>query len=256
MAVEGCTKCLKWLLFAFNVFFFSIGVIILALGAWLYVEFDSFLDELAGVKYLNGPILFMVVGSIITVLSFLGCCGACLEKKVLLYLFASLMIVTFILELVGGILAVTNDYDKKLEDSLTKSLSDYEKKDALREAWDTVQKNLDCCGVNNKTDWEQRLTQPKTVPESCCRTELCKTMATGEPKVVPSNRDVYNIGCYKKIKDEYEGNTVAVAAVGITFAVVQILGIIFACCVACKIDSSPEVVWNLEMHWRDTTSLD
>ena len=238
-SVEGCAKCLKWLLFAFNLFFFAIGIVILALGAWLYIEFNSFLDELAGVKYLNGPILFIVVGSIIAVLAFLGCCGACLEKKVLLYLFACLVIITFILELVGGILAVKNDYGKELEDSLYKTLPDYKSgNDAIEEAWDTLQEKLDCCGVNNFSDW-QNVFERSVVPVSCCKT-TCK--GSGKPELVNITEMHYKTGCYKKIKDEFEDNTFAVAVIGIAFAVIQVLGVIFACFVASRIESSPEVV--------------
>jgi hypothetical protein len=244
MAVEGCTKCLKWLLFVFNLFFFAIGVTVLALGAWIYVEFDSFLSELGGAKYLNGPILFIAVGSIITIISFLGCCGACKEIKCMLYLFAILMTITFILELVGGILAVTNDFGDKLQDTLKDSTAEYEDNSAVREAWDTVQKNLDCCGVDNKTDWFSANWSQGLVPESCCETTLCKTNATKLPtfdfKVTDATSGVYDVGCFKKIKDKYEDNSTASAVVAITFAVLQILGIIIACFVGCKIDKDDD----------------
>lgn len=229
------------MLFVFNLFFFAIGVTILGLGTWLYIKFDSFLDELAGVDYLNGPILFIVVGSIIAVLAFLGCCGACLENRLLLYLFAFLMMVTFTLELVGGILAVRNDYGSELEKSLNDSLTKYKENGGEKEAWDTVQEELDCCGVNNADDWAVKGDFPRGwVPKSCCETVSCVNNASDKGVMVSD--DVYQNGCFKKIKDEFEDNTIAVAAVGIALAVVQILGIIFACYVACKVESGPEVV--------------
>ncbi|XP_062516327.1 tetraspanin-9-like [Corticium candelabrum] len=244
MAVEGCSKCLKWLLFVFNIIFFAIGVIVLGLGAWLYVEFDSFLDDLAGVKYLNGPILLMVVGSIITLIAFLGCCGACMENKIMLYLFGILMIVTFALELVGGILAYVNDYDEELKATLYTTLPTYSNNSVIKDAWNTAQKNLDCCGVENYTDWQAYL-GPQRVPSSCCKTDPC-TIAGGPDGIVNlqllADLPINTIGCYEEVKSKFEGNTVAVAAVGISFAVVQLLGIIFAFVVGCNIESSPEVV--------------
>ena len=42
-----------------------------------------------------------------------------------------------------------------VRDGLVESLSNYEKDDAARRAWDYFQREFRCCGAENYTDWSQ-----------------------------------------------------------------------------------------------------
>jgi len=58
----------------------------------------------------------MVIGSIIMLLGFLGCCGALMENQCLLTLFITLLSIIFVFQLVIGILVLV--YKNKVQDEL------------------------------------------------------------------------------------------------------------------------------------------
>ena len=221
--LTGCMKCFKWLLLIFNLIFFAGGVAILGVGIYLKIKFGDFVDILDK-DWANAPNLLIAAGALITVLAFLGCFGAWCEYRMLLYFFAVLLFVTFILELVAGVLAVIyrNDVEDNARDILKDSLNEYNNSKPVRESWDNVQKEFDCCGVNSSADWaEANIT---TLPLSCC-----SDMSASCNKASPT---LYKDGCYTKLVDWFDDNYVIVGAVAIVLALIQILGIVFGCRVA------------------------
>lgn len=241
MAVEGVAKVLKWLLFAFNLVFWLIGLVVLGLGVWLFVAYGKFLNELGGVQYLNVPILFITVGSIIAALGFLGCFSACTENKCCLRFFASVLVLTLILELVAGILAYVNRsaVGSELEKQLRKSMKDYDTSAHVKSSWDFLQTTFDCCGTRNGTEWRTdggsgfRLNNATLVPNSCCSSSTCPSEAkiNAHPHS-GSNYTVWERGCYEAIKSQLTGRYVVSGAVAIVLFLIQIAGVAFALIVA------------------------
>ena len=88
--------------------------------------------------------------------------------------------------------------------------------EAIVRAWDDVQKRFECCGVDSPRDWI-------VPPSSCC--------ANSNESPCPP----YETGCYDKVKSEIEKNLIPVGVAVLVLAFVQILGIIFAFCVARQI---------------------
>lgn len=222
--LSGGMKCVRWLLLIFNLIFFAGGVAILGVGAYLKVKFGDFVDILDE-DWANAPNLLIAAGSLIAVLAFLGCFGAWCESRCLLYIFACLLFVTFILELAAGALAVV--YRDDVEDNLQKVLNDtimeYKTSKPVRKSWDNVQEELECCGVDNSSSW-MYLYLNTSVPTSCCSDMAadCNTMSD----------TLYEQGCYTKLVDWFDDNYVIVGAVAIVLACIQLLGIVFGCCLA------------------------
>eukprot|EP00118_Oscarella_pearsei_P024925 m.307130 g.307130 ORF g.307130 m.307130 type:complete len:232 (+) comp41940_c0_seq1:2373-3068(+) len=221
--LSGGMKIVKYLLFIFNFIFWAGGVAVLGLGIWLKIEYEDFL-EIADQDWANAANIMIAAGCLITLLGFLGCIGACCESRVALLIFAVLLFITFLVEIVAGILAAV--YRNEVEESLTKSLTDsinndYNSSEPTRTAWDNLQKQFSCCGVNGSADW---LDANLPIPDSCCETTNTTCNA--------ANPALYKTGCYTDLKSFLEDNLAAVAGVGIALAVIQLLGIIFACCLA------------------------
>ncbi|XP_027402705.1 tetraspanin-17 isoform X3 [Bos indicus x Bos taurus] len=80
----GC--CGKYFLFGFNIVFWVLGALFLAIGLWAWSE-KGVLSNISALTDLGGldPVwLFVVVGGVMSVLGFAGCIGALRENTFLL----------------------------------------------------------------------------------------------------------------------------------------------------------------------------
>ncbi|XP_008296164.1 tetraspanin-8-like [Stegastes partitus] len=167
-------KCIKYLLFFFNLLFWISGCIILGVSIYLKVsKHDNKITE----DTLPAVDLMIAIGVIIMVLGFLGCCGAIRENRCMLLLFFIFLLLIFILLLAAGIAAAVGEskvkdwVKERLEKFTPLSSQDQQVKDDLEQ----LQRELKCCGlVNGPADWQT------SVPPSCrCNatsTEVCSGM--------------------------------------------------------------------------------
>ena len=104
MAVTGCSKCIKYMVFAFNLLFWLVGCAVLGLGLWIrfdpkfhqYVDFDSL--------YTSSYVL-VGAGAAMMVVCFLGCCGAYRESQCMLggfFTFLLMVLVAIVVVMVLG----------------------------------------------------------------------------------------------------------------------------------------------------------
>uniref|UniRef100_A0A1B0ACK9 Tetraspanin n=1 Tax=Glossina pallidipes TaxID=7398 RepID=A0A1B0ACK9_GLOPL len=97
-----------------------------------------------------------------------------------------------------------------------------------RDAWNHIQSEMMCCGVDNPSDW-RRLSLNKTLPASCCRPPYIEekvghcfdSPALGKDKH-------FQDGCLNKLEMHVSGNVMTLMIVGVCVAFLQILGIILA----------------------------
>lgn len=123
---------------------------------------------------------------------------------------------------VGGLAYKYRDSLEDITDEgLKKTLSDYGTpgRESLTKNVDDLQMNLKCCGAQGPKDW-RNLT--KAIPSSCCadKAKLC------------DDRDAYQEGCVRAIKETLAPAMKVLAITVIVFAVIQLLGIFGSCCVA------------------------
>jgi CD63 antigen len=77
--VSGGMTCVKYLLFVFNLLFFVSGVVMLAIGAVIYVVYAHYYNFVYD-SFQSAPLILIIVGVIIFLVAFFGCCGACKEN--------------------------------------------------------------------------------------------------------------------------------------------------------------------------------
>ncbi|XP_066997792.2 CD63 antigen [Anabrus simplex] len=224
--------CVKYLLFVFNLLFVVSGIIILTIGALIlhaYEDYSTFVTD----KLYTAPVILIVVGSIIFIVAFFGCCGAMKENNCMIVTFAVLLLGIFCFELAGGITGYV--YKDAAEESLEKlfneSLHKYEEPSVNR-SWNIVQHDLECCGVKQYTDWYSF--RKDFIPPSCC---AAADMSSTCP---PEN--AYKKGCLQAFADMISSKAVVIMGVGIGIAFVQLVGVIFACCLAKSIRKEYETV--------------
>jgi len=105
-----------------------------------------------------------------------------------------------------------------------------------RDFMDVTQRGLKCCGAHGYADYTNVYPNETRVPDSCCDT----TKPTCDPHFNPLmpliNHDFYTLGCQDRIVDYLKTRIVVVAVVAMVVCFIEILAIIFACCMARNID--------------------
>ncbi|XP_020291393.1 CD63 antigen [Pseudomyrmex gracilis] len=225
--MESCgMNIIKYILFIFNLIFAVSGVGIIAAGGFVLGDISEFNHFVEG-RIIAPPIVLIVAGAIVFLIAFLGCYGALKEHYNMLIAFAVALVIIFVIELAVGIAAAVfkNDFSMVMKDSLKESLKTYSEAD--RQAWDNVQKKLQCCGVDGPSDWTS---STLSFPSSCCMED---SQVIGSCQM--GSTMMYREGCFNKLEMRVQKSATVLIGVGIGIAFIEIAGIIFACCLAAAI---------------------
>ncbi|KDR06367.1 CD63 antigen [Zootermopsis nevadensis] len=212
--VSGGMTCVKYVLFVFNLIFAVSGIAILVTGAIVQNFYSNYTDFIHG-KFFVGPVLLIVVGVVVFVVAFFGCCGAVKENHCMIMTFAGFLLVLFGLELAGGITGyvLQDDVESMLQTALNKSMSKYSYNKEVTKSWDIMQHDLTCCGTNGAEDWFNVYYKNHTLPDTCC------------PNASPceySNKDHYVDGCLSLLEDKVKHYALLLGGVGIGVAFIQV----------------------------------
>lgn len=227
MPVKGGTKCIKYLLFAFNFIFWLAGTAVLAVGLWLRFDGQTkpiFEADSNANSFYTGVYILIGAGALMMMVGFLGCCGAIQESECMLGLFFAFLLVIFAIEIAAGIWGFANK--DKIVQELQKFYTDtYDKyttnpEPALKETLKTIHLALDCCG--------------KVTVINTLLTDTCP------PKKGFENLSVQN--CPSAIESVFNTKFHIIGAVGIGIAAIMIFGMIFSMVLCCAIRNNREMV--------------
>ncbi|GFY67669.1 CD9 antigen [Trichonephila inaurata madagascariensis] len=229
------------------------GVALLSLSIWMYVDTAAYLVSDHNDKFFVSIYILMAAGSLMTLVGFLGCCGAMQESSCMLGTFSTFVILIFAAEIAGAVYGYSHKDEVKT--ALTKTVTnmvknEYSVQDAVTLAVDAMQQKLACCGATGISDWENSSYNNKNkesgvlsllsisykVPQSCCKTDLanCETATN----IIASNTftsSLYSEGCLSKITEKIEKHLFTVIVAGISIAVIQIFGFVFSLVLCCAI---------------------
>ncbi|KAM4523741.1 tetraspanin-9 [Fundulus diaphanus] len=214
------SRCVKYLVFLFNLLFWICGCVILGVGIYLKVSKDgnAIVDQ-----YLPSFELMISIGVIIMVIGFLGCCGAYRENRCMLMMFFILLLLIFILLLAAGILAAIQQKQvKEWVEGKLKEISpiDSQPPNVIQDM-EKLQRELKCCGLTTGPgDW-------KTVPASCS----CNSTAVADK----CSNKIYQEPCLTKIIDYMKNNMQISLGIAFAIAIILIFGMAFSMTLFCQI---------------------
>lgn len=222
-------KCLQITFIIVQFLVLVLGLALVGLGAYVLVvvEENQYSPVLTDDEFTYAPIVLIVAGCCIAAVSLLGVLGACCSKainRVLLGLYIGIVILIFVLEIAGSILAFfyRDTVHGVVEERLNATLPLYNQNaTGVKAAWDEIQSTFSCCGIVGPSDWQGN------IPASCCETSNPCTN---------SSSDIFSKGCEETVVTFFTDQLVIVAAVGITFVVAEVLVVLMAFCLLCCTD--------------------
>ncbi|XP_059831563.1 CD81 molecule a [Hypanus sabinus] len=229
MGVEGCMKCIKYLLFVFNFLFWLAGGVILGVALWLrhdpqttQVLNTHFEDRWAPNTFFIGVYILIGVGAVMMIVGFLGCYGAIQESQCMLGTFFVCLVVLFACEVAAGIWGfvhkdeVANEFKTFYDQANTAYMmpsQNREKKDQAKAVLVTLHNALDCCGSNIVT--------------KLMTAELCPKQK-GIGLQIP-------VDCGTRINELFTEKLYIIGIAAVIVAVIMILEMIFSMVLCCGI---------------------
>ncbi|XP_006897717.1 PREDICTED: CD63 antigen isoform X1 [Elephantulus edwardii] len=237
MAVEGGMKCVKFLLYVFLLAFCACAVGLIAVGVGAQVLLSQINQGPTPGSLL--PVVIIAVGAFLFLVALVGCCGTCKENYCLMITFVIFLSLIMLVEVATAIAGyvfrdkVVSEFKKNFQ----QQMQTYPKDNQTAVFLDKLQQEFKCCGAANYTDWETIPLVPKgRIPDSCCVNVSAGCGIKFNPK------DIYTKGCIEMIGGWLRSNALVVAAAPLGIAFVEVLGIVFACCLVKSIRSGYEVM--------------
>uniref|UniRef100_A0A8C1ZFZ0 Tetraspanin n=1 Tax=Cyprinus carpio TaxID=7962 RepID=A0A8C1ZFZ0_CYPCA len=223
--MEGdCLSCIKYLMFIFNFFIFLGGSFLLGVGIWVLVDPTGFREIVAANPLLfTGVYAILIMGGMLFLLGFLGCCGAIRENKCLLLFFFMLILIIFLAELAMAILAFIFREHRLLHQGVESTLPSTI---TYCTKYSTIM--FDCCGVNSAEDFDDQslfrlVNHSRLVPEVCCqRNDLMMSKEECLKGIMPIRN---------KVSNEYKLTYIYMAgALAIVVLTIELFAMVFAMC--------------------------
>ncbi|EGF80794.1 hypothetical protein BATDEDRAFT_24689 [Batrachochytrium dendrobatidis JAM81] len=219
--------------------FLSMLAGLILIGAGGYINTNS-AEDIVG---LSGSIAVasIVIGCIVTIISFLGCFGAANEKGVLLKTYFALLIILVILEISVGAAA-------------------YAKRDEMNTSIDIAWHNA-AQGPNNSTIvgieklvWINELACSATILDDFkYNFDCCGFYNTTDAVVTPDCvlKTPNSTGCHDQLTATLKGSLSTIGAAGLALGLVELIGLIFSVVLFRKIASKETAQSNLlNEAWR------
>ncbi|XP_044279079.1 tetraspanin-7-like [Varanus komodoensis] len=229
---------LKLFLMAFSFVFWAAGLTMLTIGVWAKISLGTYL-VLSTNEYPNTPFILLATGTAVIVWGFVGCFSAATEHRCLLRTYGSFQLAVLVAGLAAGLssLFYRKDIAEGFQNGLREAIRSYTEDEEKAEALDSIQRMLDCCGVESYRDWfsspwsmEQEAPNG-SVPVSCCRT---RKGCLHSP--LPADaRGIFHEGCFSKVYDFVSDNVFYIATAALGLALMQVVGIVLSCLLASRI---------------------
>ncbi|KAM4548014.1 tetraspanin-33 [Odontesthes bonariensis] len=206
---------IKYTLFIFCYFFWVVSAGLIAVGTYAKIAKEK---DVVDTLTVDPALLLITVGSVMFLITFLGCYGALRNTICLLKMFLAILAAIFLLQIAAGIVGYvfTDTVMERTEKLMMKAIVHYREDRDLENAIDFIQKKFHCCGIESYKDWSHNVyfqcsdTNPSLeacgVPFSCCihlqnQTVLNTMCGYGMQQLEESlaRGDIFTPGCLENI---------------------------------------------------------
>ncbi|KAH8415989.1 hypothetical protein KR222_006090 [Zaprionus bogoriensis] len=212
----------KYLLYFLNVIFVLGGILLIVVGSLILSAMGNVFSFTTAFTPQTIPICIIVIGCIIFVVAFFGCCGTSRENSCCTSIYAVCMFILFALQLALSIwIFVENDKFLQTMGDLVDTA--YNQNDAAKGyPMDALQISFKCCGL---TSYQDYVTASKDVPASCCgytdRLRSCDASIYQE-----------RLGCRQKFNDFWASYTDLIRWSSLIIALFELGIFVISCCLA------------------------
>ncbi|KAJ2937453.1 hypothetical protein O0L34_g19160 [Tuta absoluta] len=208
----GCGEFIvKYVLFFSNLFFSISGLALVGVGIAVQLKVSAVTDILEDYNLAIAPVSAIVVGGVVFLIAFFGCCGAIKESNCMLVTYSIFMLVLMALKITLATLIFVNL--GSLLEEIPKILSKSFAKDQ-KVFQQTVEKTFNCCGPNGALSYLSI-----SLPDTCCAVPTCNLT------------NAYQ-GCNDKLVDFAStfGNIIALGC--IVIGAIELVAVVFSLCLA------------------------
>ncbi|XP_056123285.1 tetraspanin-3b [Rhinichthys klamathensis goyatoka] len=232
----------KTVLVFLNLIFWAAAGILCYIGAYVFITYDDYDHFFEDIYTFIPAMVIIAVGTLLFVIGLIGCCATIRESPCGLVTFSAVLLLVFATEVVVVVLGYI--YRAKVEavvnQSIQKVYNEYKgtNTDAPSRAVDYVQRQLYCCGIHNYSDWMNTHwfieSKNNSVPVSCCKPTISNCTGT-----LMRPGDLYPEGCEVLVVKKLKDIMLYVILAALTFAAIQMLGLLCACVVLCRRGHDP-----------------
>nr|XP_002122534.1 tetraspanin-8-like [Ciona intestinalis] len=226
-----CCSISHFIFYLLNTFIWFTGLSTLGIGIWLLVDSDiQQALTVSGLEdYTAGAIVFVVVGSIIFLVGFIGCCGVHNKKSSLKIMYIIFLGGIFAAEIGIGIWALENNTSLESKINSNMNVTGTLLNKTTDSNYKELEQSFECCGATQGCiDWELE-----------SKSFGCECNTTSENCVpVPANclsnsTRIYLQPCSESIYNVLSQNLLVVGGVGIAFSAIEILAIVMTLFLLC-----------------------
>ncbi|XP_067128219.1 23 kDa integral membrane protein-like [Centruroides vittatus] len=210
--------CFKYIFFVLNFLLFCLGLAIAGIGIWtlndpnfLKYQLNLPIDEFHSTAY-----IIIVVGFVLVIIGFVGCCGAILDNACLLCLFSTVMIFLLLLGAAAALVIWIGLHNTTVRGHLEREMF---KKLQNTDFFTFVEKNLKCCGVKGQEDYKGE------IPESC-----------------KDNGIIYKEGCLRRMEILLKEKAAILGGMSATIAILAIIASIIAITIMCAVRRTSKAI--------------
>ncbi|KAF7660961.1 hypothetical protein LDENG_00270760 [Lucifuga dentata] len=226
----------KTVLVFLNLIFWAAAGILCYVGAYVFITYDDCDHFFEDVYTLIPAVVIIAVGALLFIIGLIGCCATVRESYCGLVTFVLFLLLVFMTEVAVVVLGYV--YRAKVEDEVNGTISKVFDKyngtnsNAESRAIDYVQRQLQCCGIHNYSDWQNtpwfEQSKNNSAPISCCKANIGS--CTGS---LTHPEELYQEGCEAMVVKKLKEIMMYVIWTALMFATIQLLGMLCACVVLC-----------------------